>query len=35
MNRNTRRQGAISWLWIGFVIVLILVAAYVVIGLLG
>ncbi len=35
MNRNSRRQGAMSWLWIGFAIVLVLIAAYVVIGLLG
>lgn len=30
--KNTKRQGAMSWLWIGFIVVIALVAAYVLLG---
>jgi hypothetical protein len=35
MQRNTRRQGAMTWLWIGLAVVLALVALYVLVGLFG
>ena len=35
MERNTKRQGAMTWLWIGFAVIIALVALYVVIGLVG
>jgi hypothetical protein len=35
MQRNTRRQGAMSWLWIGLLVVLALILAYVLVGLIG
>jgi len=35
MERNTKRQGAMTWLWIGFAVIIALVALYVLVGLLG
>jgi hypothetical protein len=35
MQRNTRRQGAMSWLWIGFAVVIALFALYVLVGLVA
>ncbi len=35
MRRNTKRQGAMSWIWIGFAVVMLFVALYVLIGLVG
>ena len=35
MQKNSPRQGAMTWLWIGFAVVLALVALYVLLGLFG
>ena len=35
MERNTKRQGAMTWLWIGFAVIIALVALYVLVGLVG
>ncbi len=35
MQRNSSRQGAMTWLWIGFAVVIALVALYVLLGLFG
>lgn len=35
MQRNTKRQGAMSWLWIGFAVIIALFALYVIFGLVA
>lgn len=35
MQQNTPRQGAMTWLWIGFAVIIALVAFYVLLGLVG
>jgi len=35
MEQNSKRQGASTWLWVGFAVVVALVAAYVIVGLVG
>ncbi len=35
MQRNSSRQGAMTWLWIGFAVIIALVALYVLLGLFG